>query len=150
MPSEYFNPRAPCGARPFMQSPGLSEGNFNPRAPCGARPFLKLSDDEKKHFNPRAPCGARRVFEAFKHAPWIFQSTGSVWSPTLWCSRAFGSIQYFNPRAPCGARRSSGVSFLNNSIFQSTGSVWSPTQTAEFISKYFIISIHGLRVEPDG
>ena len=34
----YFNPRAPCGARPAMGSALTSVGDFNPRAPCGARP----------------------------------------------------------------------------------------------------------------
>ena len=34
----YFNPRAPCGARPeTVALAGLNELNFNPRAPCGAR-----------------------------------------------------------------------------------------------------------------
>ena len=34
----YFNPRAPCGARPLAESQSYMEShNFNPRAPCGAR-----------------------------------------------------------------------------------------------------------------
>ena len=38
----YFNPRAPCGARPSSVS-GFSSANthFNPRAPCGARRELR-------------------------------------------------------------------------------------------------------------
>ena len=34
----YFNPRAPCGARPLTASVRRAIWNFNPRAPCGARP----------------------------------------------------------------------------------------------------------------
>ena len=32
---------------------------FNPRAPCGARPNKTVWNKEIIHFNPRAPCGAR-------------------------------------------------------------------------------------------
>ena len=34
--------------------------------------------------------------------------------------------------------------------FQSTGSVWSPTESPKGVGTHRIISIHGLRVEPDG
>ena len=56
----YFNPRAPCGARPalvFLVSFGF---HFNPRAPCGARPNKSIGILATFDFNPRAPCGARR------------------------------------------------------------------------------------------
>ena len=33
-----FNPRAPCGARPFQTDITAHCLDFNPRAPCGARP----------------------------------------------------------------------------------------------------------------
>ena len=79
----YFNPRAPCGARPVPCHPALPwPQHFNPRAPCGARLIsilekTKMQDisihaphagrDRRLHhtamrrgnFNPRAPCGAR-------------------------------------------------------------------------------------------
>ena len=35
--STYFNPRAPCGARPRARASPLQMTDFNPRAPCGAR-----------------------------------------------------------------------------------------------------------------
>ena len=78
----YFNPRAPCGARPeprrephfyytFQSTRPVrgatggrrgswcSPNDFNPRAPCGARPGGGPSEAYPWHFNPRAPCGAR-------------------------------------------------------------------------------------------
>ena len=102
--ASYFNPRAPCGARPkqFPGDPreslfqptrplrgatmgfggGFDEDtNFNPRAPCGARQATASARANQGDFNPRAPCGARPRCISF--AP---------------CSN------YFNPRAPCGAR----------------------------------------------
>ena len=82
-PSWYFNPRAPCGARPpyrfgvnsgrvFQPTRplrGATQGvpaerdiisDFNPRAPCGARPFAPPPCVGSAYFNPRAPCGARQ------------------------------------------------------------------------------------------
>ena len=101
-----FNPRAPCGARPFLgraacrrapisihvplaghddRSDRHRQGlrDFNPRAPCGARrsSILHLVPSQG-YFNPRAPCGAR-----LKH----FSEPSEDYD--------------FNPRAPCGARR---------------------------------------------
>ena len=102
--------------------------NFNPRAPCGARRATKLSvtlaggisihglrvepdrrnygkSDRRRHFNPRAPCGARPKEICKSPSERLFQSTGSVWSPT-----------FESPLKPFGFQ------------FQSTGSVWSPTR----------------------
>ena len=58
----------------------------------------------------------------------IFQSTGSVWSPTG------ENIQQS----------------IGRYTFQSTGSVWSPTIQVPDKQAWIDISIHGLRVEPDG
>ena len=103
---EYFNPRAPCGARRLHWDLRADRRcYFNPRAPCGARPHrgvLRLHGHAisihaphagrdllpfracecRSDFNPRAPCGARQTGERF--APQRLN---------------------FNPRAPCGARR---------------------------------------------
>ena len=62
--NRYFNPRAPCGARPFIA--WLLSGvalYFNPRAPCGARPWRRRRATRATpcNFNPRAPCGARQI-----------------------------------------------------------------------------------------
>ena len=38
MAQRYFNPLAPCGARPRCISFAPCSNYFNPRAPCGARP----------------------------------------------------------------------------------------------------------------
>ena len=56
-----FQPTRPLrGATISVDIAGFVSINFNPRAPCGARPFcaprlLRFSS----YFNPRAPCGAR-------------------------------------------------------------------------------------------
>ena len=56
----------------------------------------------------------------------VFQSTGSVWSPTA-----------------------DILAVASSNAFQSTGSVWSPTVFRYADNLVDNISIHGLRVEPD-
>ena len=56
---------------------------FNPRAPCGARRLAQSRHRRRRGlFNPRAPCGARPPPKAKPAVIGVFQSTGSVWSPT--------------------------------------------------------------------
>ena len=116
----YFNPRAPCGARPPGNPWSRRPAHFNPRAPCGARHGTFVSvhgysaisihaplagrDLEPTsppmrppNFNPRAPCGARHE------------------------QTADAQIRVdFNPRAPCGARRLELGAGLEELAFQST------------------------------
>ena len=125
--SGNFNPRAPCGARPF-------------RAICASRPFIFQSTrpvwgatnvavrsaPAVQYFNPRAPCGARLPFSFQIRRDFQFQSTRPVWGATLSNTRLssrreisihaprvgrdagkrFDQVRRtdFNPRAPCGAR----------------------------------------------
>ena len=58
---------------------------FNPRAPCGARPLVPgIYQLLKNHFNPRTPCGARRQIHQDHRLTMEFQSTrpmrGATWS----------------------------------------------------------------------
>ena len=100
---------------------------FNPRAPCGARPLTWLHPSTLTlHFNPRAPCGARLYGETTVQLLLAFQSTRPVRGATypypappppppisIHAPRAGRDICNgidldqsvdFNPRAPCGAR----------------------------------------------
>ena len=78
-----FNPRSPCGERPFSFIFPLSRrGDFNPRSPCGERHRQDQGGRTPGDFNPRSPCGERRALEALERL------TGN-----------------FNPRSPCGERR---------------------------------------------
>ena len=54
-------PRA--GRDPQLRPVEPNNINFNPRAPCGARPFIYVYNyvARPNHFNPRAPCGARPI-----------------------------------------------------------------------------------------
>ena len=81
--------------------------DFNPRPPCGGRPFcwtlstvskrisihvLRVEDDldsrttdsQSLHFNPRPPCGGRLLLTSRPPLAKRFQSTSSVWRTTSW------------------------------------------------------------------
>ena len=82
---------------------------FNPRAPCGARPLVPgIYQLLKNHFNPRTPCGARRQIHQDHRLTMEFQSTRPMRGATQKLQQYGSSTQNFNPRAPCGARLPSG------------------------------------------
>ena len=97
--SEYFNPRAPCGAR------------LSPWGPAG--PWTP-------YFNPRAPCGARRLHHMNLPVPFCI----SIHAPLAGrdgCHRPFFlQGRNFNPRAPCGARQRAFLKTVGYGRFQST------------------------------
>ena len=79
---------------------------FNPRAPCGARPLVPgIYQLLKNHFNPRTPCGARRQIHQDHRLTMEFQSTRPMRGATNSSFQRYFFCHYFNPRAPCGARR---------------------------------------------
>ena len=126
---EYFNPRAPCGARRETSARSRSGAcHFNPRAPCGARqrpPLVQTSPSAFQSTRPLrgatgSPCPRRGEEKISIHAPlagrdWryvhfaqtrvIFQSTRPLRGATDTLAALMGGAMYFNPRAPCGARR---------------------------------------------
>ena len=115
---------------------------FNPRAPCGARPHPYWLKRWAENFNPRAPCGARLFTKEQTDALAAFQSTRPVRGATLLRHPAGSRGQeHFNPRAPCGARLFPSADLQNAVQFQSTRPVrgathaWSSSQRiAEKIS----------------
>ena len=60
-----FQPTRPLRGATIGGGGGSRTRNyFNPRAPCGARPFSTIQSAIYCYFNPRAPCGARRFRRA--------------------------------------------------------------------------------------
>ena len=123
---EYFNPRAPCGARPRWRRYRVTRRGisthaplagrdsraismradiiyFNPRAPCGARLSFPWLNVTIVYFNPRAPCGARPRRDLPTTATFIFQPTRPLRGATVTNGGKITDM-HFNPRAPCGAR----------------------------------------------
>ena len=116
----YFNPRAPCGARPSASSPRTLRSHFNPRAPCGARQRSVFRLVAVVEFQSTRPVrGAtdvqkfsKEVVDISIHAP----RAGRDPCPRTRASRG----RYFNPRAPCGARRPARFLHRSSHTFQST------------------------------
>ena len=103
---EFQSTRPVRGATPCLAICRRKAHYFNPRAPCGARPcYRDYRPRMTRNFNPRAPCGARPACGGFHqagqgisiHAP----RAGRDRTP----ARATSTPKYFNPRAPCGARQ---------------------------------------------
>ena len=103
-----FNPRAPCGARPFTaQHQKFVTEDFNPRAPCGARLTAFVAKRSSALFQPTRPLrGATAKHSADAPPTNAFQPTRPLRGATISSAATIPNIPYFNPRAPCGARQS--------------------------------------------
>ena len=121
-----FNPRAPCGARPFPHLPPLKSRGISIHAPLAGRdvhadtqdPALGISihaplagrdqhgegqAGRDRDFNPRAPCGARPAMRQFIAQLLDFNPRAPCGARPS-AARRWPPWIYFNPRAPCGAR----------------------------------------------
>ena len=130
IPIPDFNPRSPCGERPFSGRHAVRRAkHFNPRSPCGERqdaigcivreelfqstlPMRGATHYGSSHsanncyFNPRSPCGERPAAQS-PEGPNLpgFQSTLPMRGATAPCGSISGGCQDFNPRSPCGERQ---------------------------------------------
>ena len=102
----HFNPRPPCGGRPFVIRCLCARLIFQSTPPVrGATvpgikaPLLFI------YFNPRPPCGGRLQTRRSAAQYLKFQSTPPVRGATNTAKSADGRRDDFNPRPPCGGRR---------------------------------------------
>ena len=79
----YFNPRAPCGARPHVRDGQLKAAAISIHAPHAGRDPAPRPGGIRYNISIHAPHAGRDA----RHSNWT------------------GFFPYFNPRAPCGARR---------------------------------------------
>ncbi len=137
-----FNPRSPCGERPFQNGTGVFRVLFQSTLPLrgatGSHNSLHsvsyisihapLAGSDDPHgdslsgvqdFNPRSPCGER-------------QSS----------SLSFSNLANFNPRSPCGERLLTSLSPNSRSGFQSTLPLRGATRKVIYFSYLQSISIH--------
>ena len=94
---------------------------FNPRAPCGARPQGARRMNIRAKISIHAPHAGRDGAASPRvSVAWIFQSTRPMRGATG--ARQFKTrrYQHFNPRAPCGARRNQRRRHAFTTLFQST------------------------------
>ncbi len=102
-----FNPRPPCGGRPFvLRSRSPVRADFNPRPPCGGRPARPRQRRHwALHFNPRPPCGGRRKNIGSGDSRWAISIHAPRVGGDCWTTSPAPPPEYFNPRPPCGGRR---------------------------------------------
>ena len=95
----YFNPRAPCGARPDAARLLAVPWYFNPRAPCGARLRRSVGLQWCIQFQPTRPLRGATTTTS-QAATWIlFQPTRPLRGATLFI---FGQLnnKLFQPTRP--------------------------------------------------
>ena len=125
-----FNPRTPCGVRPYIRTTFNDRDAISihaPHAGCDlkrlcrrqfARQFQSTHPMrgattrylthlmQLKNFNPRTPCGVRRVYVyPARQLQKRFQSTHPMRGATSRDMIANIEADNFNPRTPCGVRR---------------------------------------------
>ena len=138
----YFNPRSPCGERPFKNDLTRSKNGFQSTLPMrGATiikyPFFKLyfisihaphagSDAPAwnpvildTNFNPRSPCGERLRLNLQTYLARNFNPR-SPCGERRGRSSGAGPYGNFNPRSPCGERRNYVFAVGQHRRFQST------------------------------
>ena len=126
--SHDFNPRSPCGERPYLIAKSIYLLLFQSTLPVwGATASTYKSHRHRPNFNPRSPCGERPSETA----------------------TARSLLVYFNPRSPCGERRATATVQQSGGIFQSTLPVWGATPKHAATRQRSQISIHAPRVGSD-
>ena len=136
----HFNPRTPCGVRPFVSPSSChSRRNFNPRTPCGVRLLRHIQSARQGYFNPRTPCGVRLLFHASIADRWLI----SIHAPRAGCDEMVfvvalsDVISIHAPRAGCDVNTVCILYILQ--IFQSTHPVRGATPKS---SLYFTSVIY--------
>ena len=112
---ELFQSTHPVrGATPNLIKPSAELINFNPRTPCGVRPWsFSMIIKGILYFNPRTPCGVRRISIPSRHSTTRrkFQSTHPVRGATLddFFNGGGLDISIHAPRAGCDAMLQAGI-----------------------------------------
>ena len=111
----YFNPRSPCGERPFLCWTAHLLYSISIHAP-------RVGSDNKQGL------GMGHVFDISIHAPRVGSDALMVFVP---CRQID-----FNPRSPCGERPKDLSSSCGTSQFQSTLPVWGATYEVDGYTEY--------------
>ena len=109
----YFNPRAPCGARPPRPCPLCPAGPyFNPRAPCGARRLGAAGEHQPLQISIHAPLAGRDGCQTVaRWFPRSFQSTRPLRGATARQLPALSNVA-ISIHAPLAGRDSKTANLL--------------------------------------
>ena len=167
-----FNPRAPCGARPWFICACMRPGEFQSTRPLRGATWAHWHPRARWRFQSTRPLrGATSLdfpplayLRISIHAPLAGRDATittysnceiiSIHAPLAGRDggqRGVGGGQHhFNPRAPCGARRFEIEDSRMGMIFQSTRPLRGATQSSLFLWEAVCISIHAPLAGRDG
>ena len=125
----YFNPRAPCGARPRRSLRSVACPQFQSTRPVwGATTFPRQNARTYRDFNPRAPCGARPRSHGKMHALIAISIHAPRVGRDLHGHRRRRAGLCISIHAPRVGRDLFSSSFVRSTFgFQSTRPVWGAT-----------------------
>ena len=84
----------------------IAKLDFNPRTPCGVRPWASLPPRRRRCISIHAPhAGCDKFSFPMINAPTSFQSTHPMRGATQRQKAAPSTLINFNPRTPCGVRQ---------------------------------------------
>ena len=119
-------PRVGCDINDISKT--TSNTNFNPRTPCGVRPWTdSLPVSGQQIFQSTHPVWGATINRSTRRIRQRFQSTHPVWGATAMCIYSLIPSIDFNPRTPCGVRPLGFISSFSHISFQSTHPVWGAT-----------------------
>ena len=100
----YFNPRTPCGVRPFERGLYSSSSAFQSTHPLRGATFLLLCDFAPRLISIHAPLAGCDFCSSF----FCLVNSISIHAPLAGCDDLALAVQdvhdHFNPRTPCGVR----------------------------------------------
>ena len=129
----------------------LYRRRFNPRTPCGVRPFPAnvLPSGVFQFQSTHSLRSATEIVQRLIERGRKFQSTHSLRSATKSPYRNSSRKNCFNPRTPCGVRPCRIYTPFSDFRFQSTHSLRSATDTLPATYQDTEVSIHALLAECD-
>ena len=126
MPISIHAPHA--GSDQAVQKAKISTMHFNPRPPCGERPFCAVLLTADNQISIHAPhAGSDPILCNWRYASCISIHAPHAGSDT-YNGRRTQRFLYFNPRPPCGERLKLTVTPLTAWTFQSTPPMRGATQ----------------------
>ena len=124
---------------------------FNPRPPCGGRPYASVKILFTRRFQSTPSVWRATSTACDLRIRRIFHSTPSVWRATLCaCRCGRGTIRNFNPRPPCGGRLAADFAASHEPVyFNPRPPCGGRLRRRSKLTLPERISIHALRVEGD-
>ena len=160
----YFNPRAPCGARPTRHPLIFNLITFQPTRPLRGATYINLPIDKGQLFQPTRPLRGATGLTGLRYGSLVFQPTRPLRGATkhelerrlsnnisthaplagrdVDDATVAGVNSDFNPRAPCGARLSMSLKGDCRIIFQPTRPLRGATSMTLPLLVLILISTH--------